>query len=551
MREAEKAFTGMLPRVEPHLLPAGASQDVLNANLQRGSLVPYKAPAKVADLAKVGTKLAIYRFGRAIDDDARYWFHWLKDTDVARGAIPDDTQERTYFTEAGQPPRVTDSTMATTGAAMPSAWYRLGIPAPTVRATVTVTQQPNPPDNLERQSCLLAYTFVSAWGEEGPPNEVSDPFDAATDDTLNVINMEGPPSGEYNITLKRLYISTTDATGTAVLRFWKEVPAGAVTFSDKVDFTALGEALPEHALVPPPADLFGLMAHPAGFMIGFSGKRVYRSEVFKPYGWPYYSPVADEIVGGGIMGQATVICTKGDTYLATQADPVTFTPLRLEGNQPCVAKRTIRAFKGGVVYASPDGLVMVDQSGGMGVVTEELLTREQWQAYRPSSMHASVHDNRYFCWYDTGTARGGLIFDLTRGAMSLTRTDVYATASYSDGRRDELFLALPDGDVHKWDAGALPLAMRRLSRKYILERAQNIGAAQVLAAAYPVTFRLRATVESNSGPREVVIERVVRNGRPFRLAGNYRARSYEYTVEGSSAITEVTVASTLGNVTAV
>lgn len=551
MREAEKAFTGMLPRVEPHLLPAGASQDVLNANLQRGSLVPYKAPAKVADLAKVGTKLAIYRFGRAIDDDARYWFHWLKDTDVARGAIPDDTQERTYFTEAGQPPRVTDSTMATTSAAMPSAWYRLGIPAPTVRATVTVTQQPNPPDNLERQSCLLAYTFVSAWGEEGPPNEVSDPFDAATDDTLNVINMEGPPSGEYNITLKRLYISTTDATGTAVLRFWKEVPAGAVTFSDKVDFTALGEALPEHALVPPPADLFGLMAHPAGFMIGFSGKRVYRSEVFKPYGWPYYSPVADEIVGGDIMGQATVICTKGDTYLATQADPVTFTPLRLEGNQPCVAKRTIRAFKGGVVYASPDGLVMVDQSGGMGVVTEELLTREQWQAYRPSSMHASVHDNRYFCWYDTGTARGGLIFDLTRGAMSLTRTDVYATASYSDGRRDELFLALPDGDVHKWDAGALPLAMRRLSRKYILERAQNIGAAQVLAAAYPVTFRLRATVESNSGPREVVIERVVRNGRPFRLAGNYRARSYEYTVEASSAITEVTVASTLGNVTAV
>lgn len=551
MREAEKAFTGMLPRIEPHLLPAGASQDVLNANMQRGSLVPYKAPAKVADLAKVGTKLAIYRFGRAIDDDARYWFHWLKDTDVARGAIPDDTQERTYFTEAGQPPRVTDSTMATTGAAMPSAWYRLGIPAPTVRATVTVTQQPNPPDNLERQSCLLAYTFVSAWGEEGPPNEVSDPFDAATDDTLNVINMEGPPSGEYNITLKRLYISTTDATGTAVLRFWKEVPAGAVTFSDKVDFTALGEALPEHALVPPPADLFGLMAHPAGFMIGFSGKRVYRSEVFKPYGWPYYSPVADEIVGGDIMGQATVICTKGDTYLATQADPVTFTPLRLEGNQPCVAKRTIRAFKGGVVYASPDGLVMVDQSGGMGVVTEELLTREQWQAYRPASMHASVHDNRYFCWYDTGTARGGLIFDLTRGAMSLTRTDVYATASYSDGRRDELFLALPDGDVHKWDAGALPLAMRRLSRKYILERAQNIGAAQVLAAAYPVTFRLRATVESNSGPREVVIERVVRNGRPFRLAGNYRARSYEYTVEGSSAITEVTVASTLGNVTAV
>ncbi|WP_241065510.1 hypothetical protein [Achromobacter insuavis] len=551
MREAEKAFTGMLPRIEPHLLPAGASQDVLNATLQRGSLVPYKAPAKVADLAKVGTKLAIYRFGRSIDDDARYWFHWLNDTDVARGAIPDDAQERTYFTEAGQPPRVTDSTMATTNEDMPSAWYRLGIPAPTSRATVTVALQPDPPSGLERQSCLLAYTFVSAWGEEGPPNQVSDPFNAATDDTLNVINMEGPPAGEYNITLKRLYLSTTDATGTAVLRFWKEVPAGAVTFSDKVDFTLLGEALPERALVPPPADLFGLMAHPGGFMIGFSGKRVYRSEVFKPFGWPYFSPVADEIVGGAIMGQATVVCTKGDTYLATQADPVTLTPLRLEGNQPCVAKRTIRAFKGGVVYASPDGLVMVDQAGGVGVVTEELLTRQQWQAYRPASMHGNVHDSRYFCWFDTGTARGGLILDLTRGAMSLTRTDVYATASYSDGRRDELFLALPDGNVHKWDGGNMPLAMRRVSKRFILERAQNIGAAQVVAAAYPVTFRLRATIEAAGGPIEVELQHQVANGRPFRLRGNYRARSYEFTVEGSAAISEVTVASTLGNVTAV
>ena len=118
-----------------------------------------------------------------------------------------------------------------------------------------------------------------------------------------------------------------------------------MTFSDKVDFTLLGEALPERALAPPPADLFGIMAHPGGFLVGFSGKRVYRSEVFKPYGWPYYSPVADEIVGGAVMGQATVICTKGDTYLATQADPVTMTPTRLDGHQPCVAKRTIRAFR--------------------------------------------------------------------------------------------------------------------------------------------------------------------------------------------------------------
>lgn len=551
MREAINAFAGMLPRVEPHLLPPGSSQDMLNVNVVRGSLVPRRAPAQVAALAKAAPILSIYRFGRSLDDDSRFWFHWLQDTDVARGPIPDDTQERTYFTEAGQPPRVTDSTMATNGAQMPSAWYRLGIPAATAPAAVTVTPQPNPPANLERQSCRLAYTFVSAWGEEGPPNLVTDAFDAATADTINVFNMQGPPAGEYNIQLKRLYLSTTDAAGTAVLRFWKEIPAGAVTFSDKVDFTLLGEALPERSLVPPPADLFGLMTHPAGFMVGFSGKRVCRSEVFKPYGWPYFSPVADEIVGGAIMGQATVICTKGDTYLATQADPVTMTPVRLEGHQPCVAKRTIKPFKGGVVYASPDGLAMVDPTGGLSLVTEALLTREQWQAYRPESMHAAVHDNRYFCWYDTGAVRGGLIFDLTSGAMSLTRTDVYATASFSDGRRDELFLVLGGAAVHKWEGGSARLAMRHLGKRYILERPQNIGAAQVIADAYPVQFELTAVIESSTGPREVRVSAQVLNGRPFRLPGNYRARQFEYSVSGAAAVTEVTVASTLGNVTAV
>ncbi|MOA69451.1 hypothetical protein D3C78_1976540 [compost metagenome] len=62
---------------------------------------------------------------------------------------------------------------------------------------------------------------------------------------------------------------------------------------------------------------------------------------------------------------------------------------------------------------------------------------------------------------------------------------------------------------------------------------------------------MRAVIEAVGGARDVVVEHVVQSGRPFRLRGNYRARSFEFTVEGDAAITEVTVASTLGNVTAV
>src|SRR3546814_844896 len=218
-----------------------------------------------------------------------------------------------------------------------------------------------------------------------------------TGDTLNLINMDGPPSGQYNITHKRLYVSLDDGSGDAqILRFWKEIPVGETTFSAELDLTLLMDALPVNDMVPPPEDMFGLMSHPGGFLVGFSGQKVYRSEVFKPYGWPYFTPLADDVVGGAVLGGATVVCTKGGTYMATQADPITFNPIRLNGWQPCVSKRSISVWQDAVVYASPDGLVGVDQGGSMQVLTEAVLTRDQWQEYKPESMLTAVHDGRIF-----------------------------------------------------------------------------------------------------------------------------------------------------------
>ena len=486
MREAEKAFTGMVPMVEPHLLPAGASQELVNGNPLGGALVPYKGPAKVADLAKPGTKLAIYRFGRSLDDDARFWFHWLHDTDVARRDPGRCTGA--YLFHGGRPAAARDGfdhgdlQRADADGLVPAghtggdgARHRDRDPAA------------KSPANLERQSCLLAYTFVSAWGEEAAePGER--PIQCGHErHAQRYQHGRAAGRGIQHHAQAAVYLDDRrDGHGDPALL--ERDPGRRRDVLRQGGFHAARRGAAGACAGAPPADLFGIMAHPGGFLVGFSGKRVYRSEVFKPYGWPYYSPVADEIVGGAVMGQATVICTKGDTYLATQADPVTMTPTRLDGHQPCVAKRTIRAFKGGVVYASPDGLVMVDQSGGVGVVTEGLISRAQWQAYKPASMHAAVHDNRYFCWYDTGAERGGLIFDLTRGAMSLTRTDVYATAAYSDGRRDELFLALADGNVHSGTAAPRRCHAARLQALPAGTRAEHrrrAGAGRGLSGSVP------------------------------------------------------------------
>ncbi|MFT0547868.1 hypothetical protein ACMHYO_16255 [Allopusillimonas ginsengisoli] len=540
----------MKPRIEPHLLEPNAAQLAVNTRLWSGGIGTFKEPGLVTTLSKSGTIRSIYRFGKKLDDDKRFWFHFLNDADVTRGPIPDDTQERTYYTEAGQPPMVTDATMATSDGLMPSAGYRLGVPAPTAPAAVTVTQVGKAQGNLERQSCVLAYTFVSGWGEEGPPNKVSNPFDAMTGDKINVTGLQGPPTGAYNIKHKRLYISVTDLTGSATLRFWKEIAAGETRYSADLDMTALGEALPQNAMLPPPADLFGIMAHPGGFLVGFSGQQVYRSETFKPYGWPYFSPLADDIVGGAILGQATVICTKGGTYMATQADPVTFTPILLDGWQPCVSKRSITILQGGVIYASPDGLVGVDQTGVLRVLTEGIMTRDEWQGYKPESMLAVAHDGRVWIFYDNGTRRGGLILEVAPDGVGLIETDIHATAAYADERRDALFLVVGPGKLHKWDGGRRAMSMVWKSRCFIAERPQNIGAAMVIAEKYPVTFELRAIIRNDGGEREIVIKKTVANGRPFRMGGNYRAREFSFTVSGVNAVREVVLASTLGNITA-
>jgi len=223
--------------------------------------------------------------------------------------------------------------------------------------------------------------------------------------------------------------------------------------------------------------------------------------------------------------------------------------VQLDGWQPCVAKRSIKAFKGGVLYASPDGLVMVDAGGSLSVVTETLLTRRQWQQYHPASMHAAVHDNRYYCWYDNGTDQGCLILDVSATGVTFTHSTQYTTAAYSDPRRDELFVALEDGKLYKWDAGN-PLPLTWTSKRFIFDRPQNIGALQVVADSYPVNITLCAIVETDTGKRSVNTTKTLTSARPARLPAHYRAREYWITVTTHSAVREITLASTLGNITA-
>lgn len=236
----------------------------------------------------------------------------------------------------------------------------------------------------------------------------------------------------------------------------------------------------------PPATLTGLVALPNGIMAGFSGYDLFFCEPNLPYAWPEkYRLTADyPIVGLGVFGSSLLVCTKGTPYLVTGMHPDSMSMERIELDQACVSKRSIVSIGGGVMYASPDGLVNVG-AGGSRVVTESLYTREEWQALRPETIEGYYHDGKYVGLY----AGGGFILNSLEDA-SLTMFDEAVTAGYVDAVSDALYFAI-DGVIRKFNAG-LDKEYTWRSKKFLFSARPGPGCARIDADSYPLTFNLYA-----------------------------------------------------------
>lgn len=544
-------FFGEVPRVRPHLLPDGASQFAQDVVFENGALTPRRDSSTVATPSKAGTKKTIYRFGKDLASDTQYWFHWLNDTDVARGHVPDDASERTYFTESGQAPKVTDSSIALASTAYPHASYLLGLPQP---AACSAAISGTPSGTTPAVQLVVTYTYVTAWGEEGPPALApSNAVDWQPGQILTVSGMAVAPSGAYNVVSKRIYVAVVASDGSQRFQLWTtagDVPAAQTSYAAVFDSSALRDSLEEPYLVAPRTDLFGLMAHPGQFMVGFSGKRVCRSEVNRPHGWPdeYEDPVAHDIVGGAIIGTTLVVCSKVWTYRFHGGDPLNMQPELLEGfYQPCVAKRSITVSdQVGVLYASPDGVVAIPPSGRPEVISQKIITPKQWRAFNPASMMAVWHDGHYIVFYDNGT-QGALIFNFADATV--TRSSLYATAAYVDPRENSLFLQVGN-DIKKWEASGTNRAMTFRSKEIVRAHLDPCRCAKVVAEAYPVTFEFwTKTGDAAFVQRHV---QAVTSSQAFSLPTDYGARKVYWQVSGSlGEVREVHLADAISELEAI
>lgn len=357
------------------------------------------------------------------------------------------------------------------------------------------------------------YTWINEFGEEGPPSPASAIIEKSSGLTTTLRGIADPSAGQItdyglsntSLGTKRLYRAATTASGETNFFFVADIDYGTTTYVDNIADSALGETIESIYWEAPPSDAHSILSLPNGITVVASKNEIYPSVQNRPHAYPSDFALATDfdIVGLGALDTTVVVLTEANPYLVFGSDPSSLSMAKLEFQQGCVAKRSIAHIEGfGVIYASPDGLVVINGASAPVVITEQYFTRRQWQDLVPSSIKAFVHDSKYFFFYNTGSTTGGYIFDLKEKGVGLTKLDLTqqtgydnaVTAGYSDPLTDVFYYVHSTNKLASWDTAASSLTYRWKSKVYQMPYATTMEAAQVKGSSFGsgVTFKTYA-----------------------------------------------------------
>lgn len=376
-------FGGEYPSVQTHLLPpvnAALSQD---AYLYNGSLTPWVQPKLLRALTS-GTAKKVYRVPQNLAatgiTDASYWLEFDDaDTDVLRSPVVSDSFGRYYMASPSVAPKY--NTTARIAAA--SAAFFLGIPAPSVAPTVAPVAGAG---TVVARSYV--YTWVSAYGEEGPPSPPT--YNTGSNAQTWNITMTAAAAGDLgtdrNLTKVRIYRTITAVSGDTTYFLVAEQNIATTTYADLATNTdaivAQNNELQSTTWSAPPSDLLGITAMPNGVFAGFRSNEVWFSEPFHPHAWPSQYVLTTEfpIVGLGVTGQTLVVCTKSYPARISGVHPASMTVSHITYPEPCASRGSIVSTGEGVYYTSSNGVVLITPSSAVNV-TETWINRAKWSSF--------------------------------------------------------------------------------------------------------------------------------------------------------------------------
>lgn len=476
-------FHGIQPRVHPSLLADGMAVEAHNCRLKNGKLVPLRMPEKLA-----GKTVNLENNLQHISE-AKSLFLWKHGSDseflafpgiafFAEGNIADDEYDRIFVTGETGAVWNGENNVPVAYLKKPNSSKiirhpvpKKNLPAPLARLGTT-TGSVEDPDNV--RYTFFIQTWVDPYGYESGASPVSKTWKdnangqgegAYTDDDFQyndgdpvifqgLTDDEVPEGGgtANNPTpgYKRRIYKVVAGAETQSFRFLAEFSVSPWTQkSVRVKDEDVGEMLPQIESVP--SDIKNMTYVPGGFYTAYSPsnpKTVIFSDVGNPTSWPiaYRYDLRDNIVALAVSTNTVFALTDGFPCVLTGTAPESMTVTMLAGPAACVSPRSVCLYKNAVCYASNVGICMISSDASAGTVvnnlTDKIFTKEQWQAFNPSSCLMAQFDGALFCFFtldDGHNTRKGIVVDLLESENAVTTHDEQSSCLCVDDSTDVLY----------------------------------------------------------------------------------------------------------------
>lgn len=483
MKLTFQQFSGVAPRIAPRLLPATLAQEALDVKLWSGELRPHYADTIIKYIPSHTQSIYRYKW-----KNKKYnWLGWAKSVNVVKGPVYDDENNRIYLmVNDGTGFLVTDSSLLEDRDyinGLESKAYAVAIPEPG-QSDIWISGGTGSGD-IESRSYV--YCYVRQWSDgtidvgksSGPLKNSSDRSRYTVDVRpgqvvdLSIVDPIAHANG-IGAGINKIYIYRSEVTsaGQALYSYVDQfdVNTNRVTnnpaavwvangsyykYSDSKPSTSLGEACPSIYWDPPVTGLKGLVSLQNGLFAAYKDSTIYVSDWNAPHAWPYEHTVTIDypIVGLGSFGNTIVVCTEAAPVLITVTDPTKPTTRAIQENCPCVSAGSIVSTRNGVIFASTNGLVLIN-SASPTFITEKIITQDEWLPLHPESLQAAFLNNTYYGFFTNPTEKAaGFLFDLDSYTYSTVYNSIVSSGMvytsqptkivYNDVEQSQLYVCYP------------------------------------------------------------------------------------------------------------
>ena len=521
-------FRGISPRTPDHMLGEGMAVVARDVNLQHGTLKPWREPRLVTQLSD--TTLTVEACGCC-------YFGWDTCVSAARW-LPD--APRLYLTGRMAYPEV-----AVINTQCELDYARLGVPAPDTTPLVAYITVPD--KSIETSLRTYVFTYVNWLSEESAPSYPGTELAVNDGQAVTVSGWEEQPP-EYRVQKVRIYRRTTGFRSGAEKEqniiteylLVDEIDISQKNYVDTRKDLDLRWQLPTREVREPPANLQGIVTiEGTAVLAGFVGNRLLFTKDGQPWNWPLALEMTldDNIVHITQDDGNLYVSTTGRSYVVDASPVCDSRPCRavVSSDYPmpdigCGYAHSAIVTPFGMVYASTDGLVLLNKSQPTQILTEGVLAADDWVKLRPETARLAYYKGYLFCVTDAAS----FMLLLDTGSYKVA-AQVAAMSTFSDTPVDmvlsdsgELLMLDDEGALYQWNAGSRYRPYLWVSRVIMTGFHSWLPVAQI-GVDGEVTYTIKA------GGHNIYSRRVTHN-RPFRTRRLMRNAEHRIAFEGTGEV---------------